>query len=49
MRFQQRRRQDDVILNRRIPIAAHFNEIDADHKGYVTLDEIEQYLAQHRR
>lgn len=30
-------------------VAKNFDQIDAAHKGYVTLYDIEQYLAQHRR
>jgi hypothetical protein len=30
-------------------VAAHFDEIDSAHAGYVTLDQIEQYVAQHKQ
>jgi Ca2+-binding EF-hand superfamily protein len=30
-------------------VARHFNEIDTAHAGYVTLDQIEQFAAQHGR
>ncbi|CAB3795805.1 hypothetical protein LMG27177_03968 [Paraburkholderia fynbosensis] len=30
-------------------VAAYFDEIDTTHQGYVTLEQIEQFAAQHRQ